>query len=201
MRQRRWRLKPNKQKMRRTEVDSIFSGFFNRSIYHASSAKAYRASPLLGVETTHMKSMFAMGTALAGGLLACANVAFAQDDEEESYVYLYASLSGSEVKGGDEEVSGSFSAEADLTTGEMCYFLDAAEVDGATTAHIHKGGKGKNGAAVVTLEITAEDAEEDSCTAVDTALLKQIAEQPKEYYVQVHSDALPAGAVRGQLEE
>lgn len=148
-----------------------------------------------------MKSMFVMGTALAGGLLACANVAFAQDDDGEEMAYISASLSGSEVKGGNAEVSGSFEGEADLATGQLCYFVDAFDVKGATAAHIHEGEKGKNGAPVVNLELSGEDDEDDKCTTVETELLKKIVASPSSYYVQVHSKSKPAGAIRGQLEE
>lgn len=132
------------------------------------------------------------GTALLG-----ASAALAQDDA----VALGASLFGeNEVghKGAGEDASGNFEGEIDMEAGTLCYFLEVEELDGFTAAHIHKGKAGENGPPVVVLELTGEDGDE-VCAEVDAEALKGIAKDQAGHYVNVHTKAFPAGAVRGQL--
>ncbi len=100
-------------------------------------------------------------------------------------------------KGAGEEASGDFSAEFDLKAGKMCYILEITGLTGFTAAHIHKAEKGKNGPPVVTLEL----ANQDRCIDVDVELLKDIAKNEHKYYVNVHTEAHPQGAIRGQLDQ
>ncbi|MDX1703840.1 MAG: CHRD domain-containing protein [Altererythrobacter ishigakiensis] len=136
--------------------------------------------------------VFAVGMTAAAG---------AQDEGE--FTYVGASLFGeNEVgnKGAGEDASGDFSAELDLANGRMCYLLEIEGLDDFAAAHIHEGAKGKNGPPVATLELVGDDGD-DVCTDADPELLKKIAKNPARYYVNVHTAAFPAGAVRGQLGE
>lgn len=118
---------------------------------------------------------------------------------QDQYAYTGTSLFGHyEVghKGADDEASGDFTAEMDLVNGTMCYMLEIANLEGFTAAHIHKAEKGKNGPPVVTLELASDD----KCVDVDIALMKDIAKNEHKYYVNVHTEAFPQGAIRGQLD-
>ena len=57
-----------------------------------------------------------------------------------------------------------------------------------------------NGPPVVTLELLGDDGE-DVCVDVDPELLRSIARKQANYYVNVHTEAFPAGAIRGQLSD
>ncbi len=145
-----------------------------------------------------------LGTGLLGVAalsLGLASASLAQDEGEFSYVG--TSLFGeNEVghEGAGEDASGDFTAELDLANGRMCYLLEVAGLDDFAAAHVHEGAKGKNGPPVVTLEL-AGDKGDDVCTDVDAEVLKKIVKNPDRYYVNVHTTAFPAGAVRGQLGE
>ncbi len=135
-----------------------------------------------------------IAASLCGALLAAAPV-LAQDD----FAYVGASMFGEyEVghKGAGDKASGDFTAEMDLQNGRMCYMLETDGLDGFTAAHIHKAEKGKNGPPVVTLEL----ADDDKCVDVDVELLKDITKNRHKYYVNVHTEAFPEGAIRGQLD-
>ncbi|WP_394727498.1 CHRD domain-containing protein [Altererythrobacter sp. GH1-8] len=140
---------------------------------------------------------------LAGlGALGLAGAGVAPALAQDEFAYIGTSLFGENETGGgaDEEASGDFSAELNLTTGKMCYFLEVQNLEGFTAAHIHEGKKGADGPPVVTLELMGEDGDE-TCVDVDPELLKKIARRNANYYVNVHTEAFPKGAIRGQLDE
>lgn len=103
-------------------------------------------------------------------------------------------------EGAGDEASGDFSAEFDLANGRMCYMLEVDGLDEFTAAHIHEGKKKEDGPPVVSLELLGDDGD-DVCVDVDKELLKKIARRKGNYYVNVHTKAFPAGAIRGQLDE
>ena len=133
---------------------------------------------------------------LAGGSMALAltlsGPAMAAED-------LNATLSGAnETKGGDADGSGTFWAEVDLDTGDVCYLLDVNDIGSVTAAHIHKGLAGKDGKPVHALDVTGPD--DDLCFAMEPEKLQEIVAAPGAYYVNVHTADFPAGAIRGQFD-
>lgn len=136
---------------------------------------------------------------LGAGVLALACPAFAQDN----LAYIGTSLFGEQEVGHDgagEDASGDFSAELDLAKGRMCYMLELEGLDTFTAAHLHEAAIGKEGPPVLSLQLLGEDGE-DICVDVDPELLKKIARNKQRFYVNVHTEAFPAGAIRGQLDE
>jgi hypothetical protein len=83
----------------------------------------------------------------------------------------------------------------------VCYGLTVANLDKPVAAHIHRGAPGENGPVVIPLMTPSAGAAGTSsgCVRVNAKLAKDIREHPKHYYVNVHTEALPAGAVRGNL--
>lgn len=112
---------------------------------------------------------------------------------------------------GAEEVPGPGDADAtgfaDITLkkskGTVCFDVSWANVDGTVVAgHIHVGDAGVAGPVVVPLVGVAGEGtgSASSCqTGVSPELIKAIRQNPSGYYVNVHSTAFPAGAIRGQL--
>ncbi|KEO87513.1 hypothetical protein EH30_07765 [Erythrobacter sp. JL475] len=120
------------------------------------------------------------------------------DDEVHS---LGASLFGeNEVdhEGAGEDAGGDFTGEIDMSRGTLCYYLEVYGLDEVTAAHIHKGKDGENGPPVVVLEFEGADRDE-VCLEVEAELLADMARHEERYYVNVHTAAYPAGAIRGQL--
>lgn len=144
-------------------------------------------------------------TLAAVGVLAVAGLAGAHSDRSGDP--LFAVLDGGyeispEGKAGAGDPDG-FGSATVLVAGprKLCYGLTVAGVDKPVAAHIHVGRPGVNGPVVVPLTQPATGAAGASsgCVRVDRALVKAIHAHPKDYYVNIHTEAFPGGAVRGQL--
>jgi hypothetical protein len=87
----------------------------------------------------------------------------------------------------------------------LCYVLTVNRIKPATAAHIHKGGPGENGPVVATLAPPADGDAADCLTEGEEGKFAQgqtvaeILEHPRRFYVNVHNNPFPGGAVRGQL--
>jgi hypothetical protein len=112
-----------------------------------------------------------------------------------------ASLSGAnEVPGpGDEDGFGFARMVVDPAGQSVCYHLSVAGIDAPTAAHIHAGAAGASGPVVVPLMPVDGSGLWSGCIAVDAALAAAIVTNYSDYYVNVHTAAYPAGAIRGQL--
>lgn len=102
-----------------------------------------------------------------------------------------------------------FGIDGDPTT--LCYVIDVAKISGlrlplggSRAAHIHEAARGVNGPVVVTLAFpqggqSADCVSESEAAFADGVTVSEILAKPRDYYVNVHNNAYPAGAVRGQL--
>jgi hypothetical protein len=106
-----------------------------------------------------------------------------------------------EVPGpGETDADGGFDIEvlADGTT--ICGFGAYIGTETPTAAHIHEAAAGAAGPVVVTLS-PFDQIFSDGCVGdLDPQLVADIAANPEDYYVNVHTDGHPDGAARGQLE-
>lgn len=113
---------------------------------------------------------------------------------------LTANLTGAaEVpRPGDHNGSGYATVRVNQFRNRICYNLSVRRVQGVTMAHIHRGRAGVAGPVVVNLR-APRGGQSSSCTRVSRALINDIARNPRRFYVNVHSERFPDGAVRGQL--
>ncbi len=133
--------------------------------------------------------------ALALGLvasLALAGVAMAAETT------LTADLAGSAET--DADGSGTATIVLDPDAGTACWTFSVADIDPVTVSHIHTGAAGTDGGVVVDLDLDGFDGSSEGCNdAADAATLQAIIDNPAGYYVNVHNEAFPGGAIRGQL--
>ncbi len=107
-----------------------------------------------------------------------------------------------EVPGpGDPDGSGAAFVVVDEEASEICFALVVANITlPATAAHIHVGEEGVPGDVVVPLAAPDEVGTAYGCVSgVVPDLIAAIVADPAGYYVNVHTEDFPAGAVRGQL--
>lgn len=114
---------------------------------------------------------------------------------------LQTSLNGNnEVPGpGDSDGRGSAEVKLHPSKDELCVNIHVKNIETATAAHIHEAQTGVAGPVVVTLPTPNADGYVEGCVSVAKEKLKEMKDNPSDYYVNVHNTTFPNGAVRGQL--
>ena len=104
-----------------------------------------------------------------------------------------------EVPGpGDADGAGTASVTVNSGQSQVCYTLAVRNIATATMAHIHQAAVGVAGPVVVSLTAPASGSSK-GCATVTRALALAILKSPADYYVNVHNEPFPNGAIRGQL--
>jgi len=102
---------------------------------------------------------------------------------------------------GDPDGSGTASIVIDPEAGTACWDLTAEGIEPVTQSHIHIGAEGESGDVVVPLDVDGFEGTSEGCTEPmeDAAVLQEIVDDPAGYYVNLHTEDFPAGAIRGNL--
>ena len=137
-----------------------------------------------------LATVVALGTSVLG------------QQKEEGGTLLKAELRGAAEapNPGDPDGQGQASFRINPDKNQICYELSVKNIQEATAAHIHEGAAGKAGKVVVPLDAPKSDSSK-GCTDVDQAVIKEIMQNPSNYYVNVHNAEFKGGAVRGQLSK
>lgn len=105
-----------------------------------------------------------------------------------------------ESPAGDPVATGTATVRLRAGQGQACYKIAANNLGGAAiAAHIHKADAGVSGPVVIPFATPGADGKSGGCAAAARTLVAQILADPASYYVNVHTGAFPAGAIRGQL--
>jgi hypothetical protein len=108
-------------------------------------------------------------------------------------------LPGNEAPGpGETGDSGTARITLNFGQSEVCWELSVVTVTTPVAAHIHVAPAGVPGPIVVPLSVPVNGFA-SGCRTVDSGLMDAIRDHPEAYYVNVHTTARPAGAIRGQL--
>jgi hypothetical protein len=118
-------------------------------------------------------------------------------------VTLKAALAGADEVPGPGVTVGVGNFAVDIAGTKGCYTLNVTMGEKPTQAHIHQGMKGASGPVVVNLMPNFASGEAafaaKSCVDLPGDTAAKLIADPSAYYVNVHSDAHPNGAMRGQL--
>jgi hypothetical protein len=123
---------------------------------------------------------------------------------------LHAALSGGAAEvpdPGDPNGSGAATVSINVKSQRVCFAIAVQDITlPALAAHIHEGEEGVAGDIVVTLKPPVEIAGtgiglSQACVRNQPRpILRAIKANPAGYYVNVHTEDFPGGAVRGQLQ-
>lgn len=145
--------------------------------------------------------LFVTAIALTIAVVVIGGLAAAQEKEQGGR-RLTATLTGAAEVPGPGDADGGGTAVITLNQGqnEVCFELTVTNIAPATLAHIHTGAAGVAGPAVVTLTPPTEGSSK-GCVSATADLIKDIRQNPGNFYVNVHNADFPDGAVRGQLSK
>jgi hypothetical protein len=106
-----------------------------------------------------------------------------------------------EVPPGDPDGSGTATITVNPGQEEVCWEIRVEGIDPPiTAAHIHVGAAGTAPPNNVVVPLSAPTSGFSSgCATVDRDLALAILKNPENYYVNVHNEDFPPGALRGQL--
>ena len=144
------------------------------------------------------------GFTIALATLALVAVTFAGPTASARPAAFVANLRGGEREApdlGDPNAKGTALIGVAVRRERVCWAIDVRNIElPATAAHIHAGARDVAGPIVVTLSPPDEAGVSAGCTEVaDRGLLADIRDHPRRYYVNVHNEPYPNGALRGQL--
>lgn len=105
-----------------------------------------------------------------------------------------------EVPGpGDPDGRGRAQMKANLSENLFCFQLELIGLSEVTGGHIHMGHVGESGDIVINLHL--EENGQDGCVPAGRATLRRIMQNPQAFYINIHTDEFPAGAIRDQLSQ
>jgi hypothetical protein len=112
---------------------------------------------------------------------------------------LRANLTGEKEVPGPGDPDGSGTAVVKVFRAKICYTLRVENIQlRQLAAHIHLGLRDEAGPVIVPLE-PPTGGFSSACTPITRALSLELREHPSRYYVNVHNERFPDGAIRGQL--
>ena len=104
---------------------------------------------------------------------------------------------------GDTDGAGFAKIRLNPDSDQVCFRVRWTNIGTPTAAHIHRAERGSNGDVVVPLFTTKVPDTLSGvigcASGVDDALSEELRDNPKGFYVNVHNEEFPSGAIRGQL--
>ena len=128
---------------------------------------------------------------------------FSPSAEASPSTFTAVLLGSNEPNGGDPAGVGFATVTLDESARTVTFTLTYAGLAVApTAAHIHRGASNvNNGQIVVPLNAPFSNGfASGTVTAVDDNLIREIVGNPSNFYVNIHNQSFPGGAIRGQLQ-
>ena len=115
-----------------------------------------------------------------------------------------ATLTGAEVVPNEGDPDGSGEARFIFypNKNKICYTIQVAGIERATSAHLHGASAGEVGPVKLALNPPRAGTSEHGCIrGLGERLIKRISGNPTGYYVDVHDAVHQGGALRGQIAQ
>lgn len=153
------------------------------------------------------KGKLLLSIGAAGGLVG---LALAAPVSEGGRKFVEALTGQAEIDAGaviaDMDGTGTAHVTVNVGQGRVCWNLtDLANLDTITASHIHQAPSTAAGPIRISFFHFGEPFDDEGCTTgsaqfpFDQARLRDVLQNPQNYYVNIHTTAFPPGAIRGQL--
>lgn len=98
--------------------------------------------------------------------------------------------------------SGSVSLRLDAGKSEMCFVVALTSLDQPVALHLHEGALGTEASDILAALPAPPTGEgtASGCLPADALLIDRVVAGPDDFFLDVHTQQYPAGAVRGQLQ-
>jgi hypothetical protein len=166
------------------------------SLHHEQAKK--KATERRTVATLKPRRLLA--TVVLTMLAAAVVIALPATAAPQPLATLKANLTTAVPGPGDPDGHGN--ATVKVYKAKVCYTLSVMGIKPATEAHIHQGAKGQTGPIVVPTDQSSFNPPRPTssgCEAISNQLSNNLRQSPSNYYVNVHNNPYPDGAIRGQL--
>jgi hypothetical protein len=101
---------------------------------------------------------------------------------------------------GDPDGTGGVLVALGRKSGSFCFFADTANISTPLTGvHLHRGASGQVGEVVVELHGSTNDPDSSGCFTIDREQVRDISRFRHNYYIDIHNEEFPGGALRAQL--
>jgi hypothetical protein len=102
---------------------------------------------------------------------------------------------------GDPDGAGGVFVTLGRKTGTLCFFADTTNISTPlTVVHLHRGFAGQAGQVIADLHgPSATDPDVSGCLNLGSALIRDIMKDPGNYYIDIHNQEFPEGALRAQF--
>ena len=148
----------------------------------------------------------------AGLSAVAAGIAFAAPVAEGGRKFVTALTGQAELDGGalSADMDGTGTAQVFVNHGQrrVCWNLtNLANLDTLVAAHIHQAPSNASGPIRISFFHFGQPIDLEGCTEgtalhpFDRARLKDVIQNPQNYYVNIHTSAFTGGAIRGQLSK
>ena len=156
----------------------------------AALALALPATSVTPGEDTNSSEVTDSEVTASGGTTSC---------EGGRLATLKAQLTGEKEVPGPGDPDGIGTAVVKVYRAQVFFTLTVENIAPANASHIHLGLRDEAGPVVASLEPPPTDGSSSACVDIPRALSLELREHPSRYYVNVHNEEFPLGAIRGQL--
>jgi hypothetical protein len=152
------------------------------------------------MRTIRLLVVFGLTAVLVVGMLGPASARRLADAPAGGVPFVVALDGEQEVGPGDPDATGLSTVTINPGRGLACYELEHDLSPDPFGWHIHVGPAGVDGPIVVNFFTQPGAVVPDSgCVDIDRDLALDIIRNPEGYYLNLHNEPFPAGAIRGQL--
>jgi hypothetical protein len=147
-----------------------------------------------------MRRAAVVGVVCAGIVILVAGVVLARPSPRGAATNdLFVNLNGAQQvpDPGDPDGSGAALITLKPGPGQVCVDLRFAKIATPIAMHIHKGGVGTAGPIFIDLSSVLTGTR---CVSAPPAKIIAVKNNPTGFYLNIHTDPFPAGAIRGQLK-